>query len=71
MHCLERWQPEGVAAVLDAEHTEEERVHAEEDDTPDEDCDLLFACIRHSRNLEGKADGGEGQDPICGKWSVR
>jgi hypothetical protein len=67
---LERRQPEGVAAVLDPEDAQEERVHAEKDGTPDEDCDLLLAGIRHPGDLESKADGGEGEDTVCESWSV-
>jgi hypothetical protein len=68
---LERWQPEGVAAVLDPEDAQEEGVHAENDSTPNEDRDLLLAGIGHSRDLESKTDGGKGEDAVCEYWSVR
>lgn len=71
MRCLERRQPEGVATILDAEYAEEERVHSEEDSTPNEHCDLLLARVGHPRDLEGKADGGEGEDTVCKSWSVK
>jgi len=61
---LERRQPEGVAAVLDPEDTQEEGVHAEKDSTPDEDCNLLLAGVGNARNLESEADGGEGKNSI-------
>jgi hypothetical protein len=50
---LERWQPEGVAAVLDPEDAQEEGVHAENDSTPN-DRDLLLAGIGHSRLMVAK-----------------
>jgi len=62
---LERRQPEGVATVLDPEDTQEERVHAEKDSTPNKDCDLLLARIRHPGDLESKADGGERENAVC------
>jgi hypothetical protein len=61
---LKRRQPEGVATVLDPEHTQEEGVHSEKDSTPDEDGDLLFARVGNARNLECQADGGEGEDSV-------
>lgn len=61
---LERWQPKGVATVLDPEDAQEEGVHAEEDSTPNEDCNLLLAGICHPGYLESKADGGEGEDAV-------
>jgi hypothetical protein len=57
-------QPEGVATVLDPEHTQEEGVHSEKDSTPDEDSDLLLARVRNARNLECQTDGGEGEDSV-------
>jgi hypothetical protein len=60
-------EPEGVATVLDSEDAEEERVHAEENGTPDEDSDLLLTGIGHSGDLESKADGGEGEDAVCSR----
>ena len=62
----ERRQPEGVATVLDPEHTQEEGVHAEKDSSPDENSDLLLARVGDTRNLECQADGGKGEDSICG-----
>ena len=62
---LEGRQPEGVATVLDPEDAQEERVHAKEDSTPDQDSDLLLAGICHPGDLESKTDGGEGEDAIC------
>jgi hypothetical protein len=58
-------QPEGVATVLDPEHTQEEGVHSEKDSTPDEDSDLLLARVGDARNLQGQTDGGEGEDSVC------
>lgn len=49
---LERWQPERVPAVLDPEHAQQERVHPQNDATPDEDSDLLRARVRHTGDLE-------------------
>ena len=62
----ERRQPEGVATVLDPEHTQEEGVHAEKDSSPDENSDLLLARVGDTRNLVCQADGGKGEDSICG-----
>lgn len=67
---LERRQPEGVATVLDPEDAQEERVHAEEDSTPNEDCNLLLAGICHSGDLESKADSGKGENTVCKHKSV-
>ena len=63
--CLERRQPEGVATVLDPEDTQEERVHAKKDSTPNKDSDLLLAGICHPGDLESKADGGERENAVC------
>lgn len=49
---LKRRQPEGVATVLDPEDAQEERVHAKKNSTPDQDCNLLLAGIRHPGDLE-------------------
>lgn len=62
---LERRQPEGVTTVLDPENAQEEGVHAEKNSTPNEDCNLLLAGIRHPGDLESKADGGEGENTVC------
>jgi len=70
MSCLEGGQPERVTAVLDPEDAEEERVHAQNDSTPDEYRNLLLAGIGHSRDLERKADSGKGKDTVCEHWSV-
>jgi len=70
MSRLEGWQPEGVATVLDPEDAQEERVHAENDSAPNEYRDLLLAGVGHSRDLESKADSGEGEDAVCEYWSV-
>lgn len=61
---LERRQPEGVAAVLDPEHAQEERIHAEKDSTPDENSELLLAGVGNARNLQGQTDGGEGENSV-------
>jgi hypothetical protein len=62
---LEGRQPEGVATVLDPEDAQEERVHAEKNSTPDEDCNLLLASICHPGDLKSKANGGERENAVC------
>lgn len=61
---LERRQPEWVAAVLDSEHAQKEGVHSQENSAPEEDCELLPARVCDARDLEGKADGREGEDAV-------
>lgn len=61
---LEGREPEGVATVLDPEDAQQERVHAEENGTPDEDSDLLLALVGHARHLQSETDGGEGEDAV-------
>jgi hypothetical protein len=62
---LERRQPEGVATVLDPEHTQEEGVHSEKDSTPDEDSNLLLARVGNAGDFECQANGGEGKNSVC------
>jgi hypothetical protein len=45
IHLRERRQPEGVAAVLDPENTEQEAVHDEDDPSPNYDRKLLRSGI--------------------------
>ena len=61
----ERWQGEGVAAVLDAEDAEQEAVHDDHDTTPDEDGELLCLLIGNSRRLDGQCDGSKRQNAVC------
>jgi hypothetical protein len=61
---LEGRQPEGVAAVLDAESAEEVAVHGEHDKTPSKCSDTLSARVCHTGDLESKRDGCECEDGV-------
>ena len=61
---LEGRQPEGVAAVLDAECAEEVAVHGEHDETPSKCSNTLSARVRHTGDLESKGDGCESKNGV-------
>jgi hypothetical protein len=61
---LEGRQPEGVAAVLDAESAEEVTVHGEHDKTPGECSDTLSTRVCHTGDLESERDGCESKDGV-------
>ena len=65
LHSLhERWQGEWVAAILDAEDAQEEAVYQEEDQTPDDHCDLLSLGVGHARNFDSQGDGAEREHTV-------
>jgi hypothetical protein len=61
---LEGRQPEGVAAVLDAESAEEVAVHGEHDETPGECSNTLSTGVCHTGDLESERDGCECEDGV-------
>jgi len=60
----ERRQPEWVPTILDSEDTEQETVHNEDDDTPDENSNLLGSGICYAWYFECQRDGCKGQKSI-------
>jgi hypothetical protein len=68
---LERRKPEAVAAVLHAEHAQQEAVHAQQDSAPEDDGELLGARVADAGHLDGKRDGSKGEDAVDGGNDLR
>jgi hypothetical protein len=60
----ERRQREWVAAVLHAEHAEQEAVHEEDDRAPDQRGHLLQFFVSYSRDLDGQGDGSKRKNAV-------
>lgn len=60
----ERREGEGVSAVLDAEHAQQEAVHEEQHTNPSQHGNALRLSVCHSGNLDCEVDSREGKDTI-------
>lgn len=61
---LEGWQPERIAAILDAKHAHEEAIHAEQHGAPDDHRRLLGLGVLDARHAKGQVDCGEGKEGV-------